>query len=93
MDELKLDPQVLENTADLIVLYCLKQKSIMDEYLRQISRLQNEWDDDQTFGKVIQEIRQLQKSVNDIMDMIRYKYPQYFKQLAQNIRERPKLDT
>lgn len=93
MDELKLDPQVLENTASLIIIYCQKQKLIMDEYLRQISRLQGEWDDDQTFGKVIQEIRQLEKSVNDIMDMIRYKYPEYFKQLAQNIRQRPKLDT
>ena len=93
MDELKLDPQVLETTADLIVRYCFKQKSIMDEYLRQISILQSEWDDDQTFGKVIQEIRQLEKSVNDIMDMIRLKYPEYFKQLAENIRQRPKLDT
>lgn len=92
MDELKLDPQVLENTASLIIIYCQKQKLIMDEYLRQISRLQSEWDDDQTFGKVIQEIRQLEKSVNDIMDMIRYKYPEYFIQLAQNIRQRPKLD-
>ena len=93
MDELKLDPQVLENTASLIIIYCQKQKLIMDEYLRQISRLQGEWDDDQTIGKIIQEIRQLEKSVNDIMDMIRYKYPEYFKQLAQNIRQRPKLDT
>ena len=92
MDELKLDPQVLENTADLIMLYCQKQKLIMDNYLREISILQSEWDDDQTFGKVIQEIRLLEKSVNDIMDMIRFKYPQYFKQLAQNIRERPKFD-
>ena len=92
MDEFKLDPQVLESTADLIVQYCMKQRAVMDDYLQSVSALHLEWDDDETFGRVIQEIRTLHKSVGDVMDMIRFKYPQYFKQLAKNIRERPKFN-
>ena len=50
MDEMTLDPNVLDATADIIVIYCNKQKLIMDEYMRKMQSLSYEWQDDETIG-------------------------------------------
>lgn len=90
MNILKLDPNVLEQTADIIELYCLKQMEIMDSYLKNISYLTNEWEDDETLGKIIEEIRILKSQVGTVMDEINEVYPKYFKEKAEFIRRRPK---
>ena len=89
-DVIKIDPQVLEITANFIVQYCNAQKGIMDEYMKKMNALSQEWRDDETMGKVLQEISTLTKSVDKIMDTIRLKYPQYFKNQAEMIRHRTK---
>lgn len=89
-DEIKIDPQVLENTANMIIQYCNSQKGIMDDYLRKMNSLSQEWCDDETMGQVLQEIRTLTNSVDKIMEVIRFKYPQYFKKKAEEARMRTK---
>ena len=49
-----------------------------------------EWQDDETIGKLLQEIRMLSNSVDKVMDIMRIKYPEYFKKQAEIIRQRPK---
>lgn len=90
MDELNLDPRVLDATADIISAYCMKQKLIMDEYMRKMQSLSYEWKDDETIGRLLQEIRTLALSVERVMETIRIKYPDYFRKQAEIIRQRPK---
>lgn len=91
MDILDLDPTVLESTATIVEGYCNRQKSIMDEYLSSISSLSSEWTDDQTLGPLLEEIKRMKSSVTTIMDEISATYPKYFRDKAEQIRNRPKM--
>ena len=90
MDNLALDPHVLDATADIISIYCMKQKLIMDENMRKMQSMSYEWQDDETIGRLLQEIRALSSSVDKVMDIMRIKYPEYFRKQAEIIRQRPK---
>ena len=85
-DELVLDDKILEDIANFIVIYCNNQHGIIEDYLQKMNSLSNEWRDDETMGKVLLEVRTLTNSVERIMDTIRFKYPQYFRQKAELIR-------
>ena len=89
MDALKLDPQVLEDTAAQITNYCVIQNQVMDDYLSRMSSLQNEWTDDQTIGPLLEEIRLLKSSIINLMNEIHTIYPNYFREKAEQIRRRP----
>lgn len=79
MDVFDLNPEVLETTATIVEGYCKKQCEIMDDYMSYISSLSSEWDDDVTMGKLLEEIRQMRHSVENVMDEIRANYPGYFR--------------
>ena len=85
-DELVLDDKILDDIANFIVLYCNTQHGIIEDYLQKMNSLSNDWRDDETMGKVLQEVRMLTNSVERIMDTIRLKYPQYFRERAELIR-------
>ena len=91
MDVFDFDPAVLEATASIVEGYCLKQCEIMDDYMDNMASLSSEWDDDVTMGKLLEEIRQLKSSVESVMDEIRANYPGFFRQKAEQIRNRPKF--
>ena len=82
-DELVLDDKALEEIANFIVLYCNNQQVIINDYLQKMNSLSNEWRDDETMGKVLQEVRVLANNVERIMDLIRFKYPRYFRERAE----------
>jgi len=83
-----LDKEVLEATAVIIESYCKKQTAVMDEYLRNTSALASEWDDDKTFGTLLEEIKSLRNNVTQIMDEIMATYPKYFRNKAKDIDNR-----
>lgn len=89
-EDMTLDDKALDDIANFIVAYCANQKSIMDDYMKKMNSLSQEWRDDETMGKVLQEIHTLTNSVDRIMEIIRFKYPQYFKKQAEMIRMRTK---
>lgn len=91
MEELNLSPEALEATAGIIESYCAKQKSIMDKYVSSASSLSSGWQDDQTYGALLAEIKSLRSSVCGIMDEILTSYPQYFRSRAEQIKNRPKM--
>ena len=91
MDILDLDPEVLDATASVIEGYCNRQKSIMDDYLSNTSALASEWTDDKTLGPLLEEIKMLKNSVVSLMDEIKTKYPAYFREKAEVIRNRPTM--
>ncbi len=91
MDILDLDPEVLDVTASIVEGYCDRQASIMNEYVSNTSALSSEWTDDQTFGLLLDEVKRLKDSVVTLMEEIRGKYPQYFRERANYIRNRPKF--
>lgn len=85
-DELVLDDKALDEIANFIVLYCNSQQGIINDYLQKMNSLSSEWRDDETMGKVLQEVRLLTNNIERIMDIIRFKYPRYFKERAELIR-------
>ena len=90
-DELVLDDKVLDEIANFIIIYCNNQQGIINDYLQKMNSLSNEWQDDETMGKVLQEVRTLTRSVERIMDIIRFKYPQHFRERAELIRAKNKI--
>ena len=50
MDDLVLDADLLFNIADIIEVYCAKQREVVNVYHAQIMALESEWRDDETFG-------------------------------------------
>lgn len=91
MDVLDLDPSVLDATATIVESYCNRQKSVMDDYLSSTSSLSSEWTDDQTLGTLLEEIKRMRNNVITLMDEIMATYPRYFKDKAEQIRNRPKF--
>lgn len=90
MEVFDLNPDALETTASVVEIYCTKQRETMSDYLSNISSLSSEWDDDQTMGTLLEEIRQMKQSVESLMDEIRAVYPGFFRKKAEQIRSRPK---
>lgn len=89
-DDMTLDDAALEEVANMIVFYCNSQRGIIRDYLQKMNSLSSEWRDDETMGKVLNEVQVLAKSVERIMDTVQFKYPQYFRERAAQIRARPK---
>ncbi len=90
-DIMNLNPDVLDNVADVIEKYILLQNKIIEEYVDHMHGLQREWDDDETIGKVLAEIRQIVNKITDVEDEILKTYPKYFREKANEIRMRPKF--
>ena len=91
MDNLEIDPEVLDAVASIVEGYCKKQREVIETYFRNVNAQSSEWTDDETMGKLIQEIQLLNTTVNSIMDEISSSYPKYFRDKAEQIRSRPKL--
>lgn len=91
MDILDLNPEVLESTASIIESYCNRQKGIMSDYVHDVSALSGDWSDDRTLGPLLEEISQMERTVESIMDEIVTTYPSYFRNKAEHIRNRPKF--
>ena len=85
MDNLVLSEEVLTSTADIITIYTEKQKQIVREYLSQIIALVPDWNDDETFSPLIEEINRLRNEVTIKMEMIETRYPSYFREKAASI--------
>lgn len=91
MDDLELSPEALETCANLIVLYCTRQKGVLNDYLNKMRTLSSEWQDEETIGKLMQEIILYKKQLDSMMDTMILKYPEYFRKKAETIRRRPTL--
>ena len=88
-DIMNLNPDVLENVADVIEKYISIQNKTIEDYVDRMHNLQREWDDDETIGKILNEIRLIVNVITDIEDEILKTYPKYFRERAQEIRKRP----
>ncbi len=91
MDNLDLNPEALEATAQIVEGYCFQQIEIMDRYLDNINSLRSEWDDDRTIGSLVEEIAGIRRGVQSVMEQILGEYPAYFRRKAELIRMRPTI--
>ena len=92
MDNLLLDAEILFSTADIVDNYCAKQRETINMYYAQIMALESEWEDDETFGGIVEEIRRLRSQILAIIEQVYTTYPKYFRERAQQIIARPKFD-
>ena len=88
-DDMKLDDHALEDIANFIIIYCSRQRQIIHDYMQKMNSLTQEWDDDVTMGSMLREVQMLTNNIERIMDIICFKYPQYFKAKAAELRARP----
>lgn len=91
MDTLILNEESLFIIADTIANYCVKQKELIETYYSKIISLESEWDDDETFGSLMEEINILKNKAYRCLDEINNIYPRYFRAKAQHILNRPKI--
>lgn len=92
MDNLLLDAETLFSTADIVDNYCARQRETINVYYAQIMTLEAEWEDDETFGGIVEEIIRLRSQTLAIIEQVRTTYPKYFRERAQQIIARPKFD-
>ena len=90
MDNMTLDPEVLKSVANTITIYTQRQKEIMNNFLRNVSNLGSEWQDDETFYSLIQEIMKLKSDFHAKMESVNV-YATIFKNRAEEIERRPKF--
>ena len=91
MDNLLLDAETLFSTADIVDDYCARQREAINVYYARIMALESEWEDDETFGGIVEEIRRLRSQTLAIIEQVHTTYPKYFRERAQQIIARPKL--
>jgi len=92
MDNLLLDAETLFSTADIVDNYCARQRETINVYYAQIMALESEWEDDETFGGIVEEIRRLISQTLAIIEQVYTTYPKYFRDRAQQIIARPKFN-
>lgn len=92
MDELILDPEILESVANAIEGYCARQTETIDEFCSSVFALQSEWMDDETFGSLLNEVMKLKETVSRNMAEITATYPTYFRERAEIISSRPSYE-
>lgn len=92
MDQMYLDSEVLRSIADIIDKYCRLQNSTVNDYLTKIYALSNEWQDDQTFSQLVDEIKSLANQCNHYFYEINTTYPPHFRRLADTIDARPRYN-
>lgn len=92
MDNLLLDAETLFSTADIVDNYCARQRETINVYYAQIMALESEWEDDETFGGIVEEIRRLRSQTLAIIEQVHTTYPKYFRERAQQIIARPKFN-
>ena len=88
---LDLNPDVLDNVASVIENYIKQQNGLIEDYLSKMVNLQKEWNDDETIGKVLIEIRMIVNVMEEIESEILKIYPKFFREKAQEIRVRPTI--
>lgn len=87
---LVLDAETLKIIADIIKNYAKKQKDIIDAFLKNVSNLGCEWQDDKTFNSLIHEIMKLKSDIYAKMDSVDV-YANIFRDRAETIEQRPKF--
>lgn len=90
-DNLVLDAETLRATADIINNYAERQKETIDRFFCNVNSLGNEWQDDETFYSLIQEIAKLKSDICVKMDAVNA-CANVFRQRAEVIEQRPKFE-
>ena len=92
MDELlKLDPEVLRTIATVIEKFIEVENGLMVDYYQMITKVQEEWDDPETIGQVLEKIEQLIIKMNSISEEIINIYPRFFREKADFIDSRREI--
>ena len=89
IDEIQIDAEALNMTANIIAIYTKKQKDVMRDFLSKFTALIPNWNDDETFSPLINEINRLRNEVTTQMEIIEATYPSYFRAKAESITSRP----
>lgn len=90
MESFVLDSETLRAVANTIDNYARRQKEIMNNFLRNVSNLGGEWQDDETFYSLIKEIMNLRADIHCKMDCASA-YAIIFRDSAEAIERRPKF--
>ena len=89
MSKLTLDPQMLEQTANIIEDYTKIQLQIIAEFQTKMLSIKDQWNDDETVGRLFEEVDLLKRQAEEIICSITAYYPAYFREKALSLIGRP----
>lgn len=88
-DDMILSSEVLRNLAQVITQYCYMQNEILDNFLTNMQALSSEWQDDETFSSMMEEIQLLTRQSKQYFGELYNTYPALFQKMADQIDARP----
>lgn len=77
IDEMKIDPNVLEFTRVLIDRYIKKQQTLLTEYHSKIRSLAQAWNDDSGYGEMEKKIELFTKNSVETLETINTTYRKF----------------
>ncbi len=90
MDDLIFDPDKLDLFAVWIEQYCKKQREVFHEYIHKIQNLAEEWDDERTYGGILEQLKTIGKNFDEEIEQVQVLYPRQYRNIAIEERNRPK---
>lgn len=77
IDEMKIDPNVLEYTRVLIDGYIKKQQNLLVEYRSKIHSLGQAWNDDSGYGEMEKKVERFIKNSVEVLETINTTYKKF----------------
>jgi len=77
IDEMKIDPNVIEFTRVLIERYIRKQQTLLTEYNSKIRSLGQSWNDDTGFGEMEKKVELFTKNSVEVLENISTTYRKF----------------
>lgn len=77
IDEMKIDPDVIEYTRVLIERYIRKQQTLLTEYNSKIRSLGQSWNDDTGFGEMEKKVELFTKNSVEVLENISTTYRKF----------------
>ena len=77
IDEMKIDPNVIEFTRVLIERYIRKQQTLLTEYNSKIRSLGQSWNDDTGFGETEKKVELFTKNSVEVLENISTTYRKF----------------
>lgn len=86
-EQMKIDPNALEQIMALIESYTSKQKKVLADLTSSIKKLSGEWDDDKGFGEMFRHLEAVDKRAIEVFEQIRVVYKRFYYDEVLDIRK------
>ena len=87
LDQMKIDPNVIEFFISVIDNYSREQEEILNDYISKMKRIYNDWDDPEGYVEMMKEMEHVSKKSIKILEQIRTTYKKFYYDEVLDIRK------